>query len=92
MVQSDEVASCNEVQWNDAGTSWSLPVATAYFIIKVVHDREKLTFHSISLLEEEFVEFYRLSKSIFDEVLEMKYPTIFINSIVGDTIDPALRS
>ena len=41
-----------------------------------------------AMTEDKFVEFYRLTKSVFGEVLEIIYPHILTNSAVGDSIDP----
>ena len=41
--------------------------------------------------EDKFVEFYRVSKSVFGEILEKIYPSILASSVAGDTIDPAKK-
>ena len=41
--------------------------------------------------DDKFVRFYRVTKDVFGEILELIYLAIFKKSVVGDTIDPAKK-
>ena len=41
--------------------------------------------------EDKFFEFYKVSKAVFGEVLELIYPAILKTSVIGDTDEPAKK-
>ena len=43
------------------------------------------------MFEDKFMEYYRVTKSVFSEILEKIYPSLLSSSVVGDSIEPAKK-
>ena len=43
------------------------------------------------MYEDKFLEYYRVTKSVFGEILEKIYPALLSSSVVGDSIEPAKK-
>ena len=43
------------------------------------------------MFEDKFLEYYRVTKSVFSEILEKIYPSLLSSSVVGDSIEPAKK-